>query len=135
VTVRDRNSLRMRPRLLVLGDERLAGSLRALLPDISIESAEAADESEGRNVALVVIGGMFPLLDVTQVRVHPTLSDAPAIVVGSMRLHPTALAELSVDLVDAGPTLGSLVAAIRARIEPDLGPPRIADITPPAAIA
>jgi len=117
MTLRDGSQRLSRPHLLVLGDQRLAAVLRDALEDVSVDFAETADETEGLNVALVVIGGWSPLLEATQVRVHPVLADVSIIVDGPARIHPTALGRLDIDLIDDGPDGSSLIALIRKRLD------------------
>lgn len=111
-----RNGLATRPwpRLLVLGDEKLAQRIRVALPEVVIDSAETADESEGLNIAAVVIAGVFPLLEATQVRVHPSLlEDIPMIVVAPSRMYARMFVGLDIDVVVHQPDDAPLLAAIR----------------------
>lgn len=103
--------------MLVIGDERLASTVRPLLPEVTVEYAETSEESEGLGVSLVVIAGIYPLLEAAQIRVHPGLSDAPAIVLAPSHLRSDALSALRIDVVDLSADVLTLVAAISERLE------------------
>jgi hypothetical protein len=114
--LKDGDAGETRPRLLVLGDEYLATLLRAALEDVTVEFAETSDETEGRNIALAVVAGMFPLLEATQVRVHPVLADVPVVIVGGVDLSTTTFARLDIGFVESSPDLTILVTSIRSAL-------------------
>src|SRR5207245_6617127 len=68
--------------LLVLGaDDRLTMALERLVPGARFKTARTAAETEGLGIEAVVIAGQHPFEELTQVRVHPRLYDAPVVLV------------------------------------------------------
>jgi hypothetical protein len=72
----------MTPRVLVLGGpDGLCGALELLLMGrAQVGRADAADDTEGIGVDVVVAAGREALEHVKDVRVHPRLHRAPAVV-------------------------------------------------------
>jgi hypothetical protein len=68
------------PVLIIAQDEADRLELELLLhPPLLTRSVRAAADTEGRGVEVIVVGGAFPLAEVTEVRAHPQLFDKPVV--------------------------------------------------------
>ena len=74
-----------RPKVIVIGDEQLAGHLARHIPDADFRSEQIPEDTEGIRADAVVVGGPDPVRTLASVRVHPALDLIPTIVVAPGR--------------------------------------------------
>ena len=95
---------RSTPHVLLIGsDPALAARLAEALRPAVVRTALAANETEGLGVDIVVIAAEFPLYELTEVAVHPTLNDKSVVVYAPDRRFARD---------------GSLVASVRSITDP-----------------
>jgi hypothetical protein len=69
------------PHVLLIGsDPALGARLGDALQPAVVRSVVSANDTEGLGVDIVVIAAEFPLYELTEVAVHPTLNDKPVVI-------------------------------------------------------